>query len=85
MLCSDWLSDSTLDCDWFNFSHVNHAIIMRIAFFTSEKITHIKLFLQCLFHKILAIYAIKFYIFTVQDMEFLRVADVCFEVRTVQW
>ena len=85
MLCSDWLSDSTLDGDWLNFLHVNHAIIMLIDFFTCENIAHIKFFFQCLVHKILAIYAIKFYIFTVQDMEFLRVADVCFEIRTVQW
>ena len=43
MLCSDCLSDSTMDCDWLHVSHVKNAdakVIGRIAFFTCENITY---------------------------------------------
>ena len=62
MLCSDWLSDSTLGGYWLHFSHVKNAIRKAdwtYRFFKCENIAHIKLSLQGLLPKIFAIYTIK--------------------------
>ena len=63
MLCSDWLSDSTLGGDWLYFSHVNNAIReahWTYRFSTRENIAHTEFYLQGLLSKTLAIYTIKY-------------------------
>ena len=62
MLCSDWLNDSTLGCDWLYFSHAKNAIReadWTYHFFTCENIAHIDFYLEGLLPKILRIYTIN--------------------------
>ena len=60
VLCSDWLSDSTLDGDWLYFSHdAIREADWTYRILTCENIAHTEFYLQGLLPKHLAIYTIK--------------------------
>ena len=59
MLCSDWLSHSTLGNDWLYVKNAIHVVDWTYRFFTCENIAHIESYSQGLIPKILAVYTIN--------------------------